>query len=294
MTTYQDIWYQSADGLKLYARDYPNESSELTLLCMHGLTRNSADFEPLCEQLHSSYRLVVPDQRGRGRSDYDTDPANYQPVTYVQDMFLLIEKLQLKNVVLIGTSMGGLMGMMMLAMKPKKIIGLVLNDIGPEVATEGLERIKSYVGKSKPVKTWEDAVTRVMSTSKAAFPKFTTQDWKNFTHRLYSENAQGQPMLSYDPAIAVPIAKDNDNAVPPNLWPLFAAVKNVPSLLIRGALSDILSMDCVKEMQVRVPTMGFVNIADVGHAPILDEPVAVSAIKEFLTTLTVGHHESRK
>ena len=158
MANYDDVWYSSHDGLNLYARDYSkalkNNKDAITLLCMHGITRNSADFEDICNELADRYRLIVVDQRGRGLSDYDPNPTNYNPLVYVQDMFLLLEKLKLSSVVLLGTSMGGTMAMIMAAMNPDKVQGLIINDIGPEIGKTGLERLKGYVGKSAPVSNW--------------------------------------------------------------------------------------------------------------------------------------------
>ena len=142
MKDYQDIWYESDDGLKLYARDYSNTGAKLTILCMHGLTRSSSDFEDLAPLLQENYRVISVDQRGRGNSDWDTDPSNYTTLRYVTDMFSLIDALSLKNIVMIGTSMGGFMGMVMISMKPELFSGAVINDIGPVVSKSGLDRIR--------------------------------------------------------------------------------------------------------------------------------------------------------
>ena len=282
MQDYEDIWYHSEDGLRLYARDYVCKGAPLTLLCMHGLTRNSADFEPLCEYLAPDYRMIVVDQRGRGKSERDIEPANYHPATYVQDMFRLIDTLQLTNLVLVGTSLGGLMAMIMNALRPGAFKAVVINDIGPVVEPEGLERIKKYVGKIPPAKSWDEAVANIRRLNEQAFPHFQLADWQQFTRRLYAENDQGIPELLYDPAIFLPLAADEGNAVPPDLWPAFEQLRDVPTLLIRGALSDILSAETSAEMLRRKPDLQFVEIADVGHAPILDEPAVVQAISCFL------------
>ena len=159
MSNYTDVWYQSTDGLKLYARDYPcragGVAQKATILCMHGLTRNSADFAGLAEHLSERFHVLSVDQRGRGRSEYDSVTSNYTPIIYVQDMFTLLDHLGLGEVILVGTSMGGLMSMLMAAMQPGRVRAIVLNDIGPELDPRGLERIKSYVGKSRPVSNWE-------------------------------------------------------------------------------------------------------------------------------------------
>ncbi len=153
MTDYRDLWYQSPDGLKLYARDYPGPAGSTLppALCMHGLTRNSADFAALADQLSASRRVLSVDQRGRGLSDYDSNTNNYTPATYVQDMFALLDGEGIDRVVLVGTSMGGLMSFLMAAMQPERIAAMIINDIGPEIDPTGLARIQGYVGKSGSV-----------------------------------------------------------------------------------------------------------------------------------------------
>ena len=287
MSKYKDFWYNSEDGLKLYARDYSNTHAKLTLLCMHGLSRNSADFEPFSAHLKADYRLIVVDQRGRGRSDYDSNPQNYSPDVYARDMLTLIDSLSLNNVVLIGTSMGGLIAMIMNALRPDFFAGVVLNDVGPVIDPRGLKRIQSYVGKTASVANWQDAIAYVKQQNQLAFPDYQQSDWEKFAQRIFREDEQGIPQLCYDPAIATP-AKDasgnntDDNYVPPDLWPLFELLSALPCLTIRGELSDILSRECFTEMQRKHPSMLAVEVKDVGHAPMLDEPDALAAIKEFL------------
>ncbi len=284
-TMYEEVTYQSDDGLTLYARDYPKHPPAQTLLCMHGLTRNSSDFEPLCDYLHQEYRIVSVDQRGRGRSQYDPNIDNYQPARYVQDMFTLIEHLGLDKPVLVGTSMGGLMAMIMQATQVDGFAGLILNDIGPEVNPAGLARIASYVGKSEPVSNWDEAVSQVKLTNQAAFPAYSDDQWRAFAARLYRENDQGVPVLQYDSSIAKPMDDGNTEAVAPDLWPVFEACRSLPVLVIRGELSDILHPDCVSRMHDRHPGMQSVEVPGVGHAPMLDEPLAVDAIQRFLQEL---------
>ena len=282
MADYQDIYYQSQDGLRLYARDYAHGSPKATILCMHGLTRNSADFEGIANHLAPDYRLVVVEQRGRANSEWDPTPENYQPAVYVQDMFTLLDQLQLDSVVLMGTSLGGLMSMIMSAMQPERIRAVIMNDIGPVVNPAGLERIKGYVGKSGPVANWDDAIAEQQSINGREFPDFSDAQWLGFVKALYRENADGVPVLAYDPAISKPMLEDQDSAVPPDLWPAFDALKPLPTLVIRGELSDILARDCVSEMRSRKPDLVFAEIPNRGHAPILDEPGSIAAIDQFL------------
>lgn len=285
MTNYDDIYYESSDGLQLYARDYPCTNSELaapeTILCMHGLTRNSADFANLATHLCVRYRVICVDQRGRGKSDYDRTVGNYTPLIYVQDMFSLLDKLELDKIILIGTSMGGLMSFLMTAMQGPRIRAMVINDIGPEVDPAGLDRIKSYVGKGEAVTSWADAINQSRILNGAAFPDFSEQQWLEFTRALYKDE-HGVPVLAYDPAIATPMADEESGAVPPDLWPVFEASAGTPTLVIRGELSDILSRACVASMQTRREDLQFVEVPGRGHAPTLDEPECRSAIDQFL------------
>ena len=291
MTDYNDFWYSSHDGLRLYARDYSrvlNEDKKAkTILCMHGLTRNSADFEDICNQLADRYRLIVVDQRGRGLSDYDPDPTNYTPLVYVQDMFSLLKKLELSEVILLGTSLGGIMAMMMAAMKPEMVQAIIINDIGPEISVKGLDRLKKYVGKSTPVKTWEEAAKRTALINKIAFPEANDQDWLKFAKRLYHEDDKGCPIISYDPNIAV-LFTDNkvEKSAAPDLWPVYELILDKPMLLIRGQLSDIIDAECVLKMQQKKPDIEVLEVPNVGHAPLLSEAEVKPRIIKFLNSVT--------
>lgn len=283
---YRDYYYNSADGLRLYARDYPctglNGDSAPTLLCMHGLSRNSKDFAGLAEMLSNYYRVIAVDQRGRGRSDYDPNSDNYQPAIYCQDMFTLLDSLGIDEVSVIGTSMGGLMSFIMTTLAPTRIKSLVINDIGPEVDPVGLARIQSYVGKLAPPETWDAAVAQVKSINGPAFPDFSEAEWISFTRNLYIESGQGKPKLDYDASISKPMDASQTAAVPPDLWQFFDATLSKPMLLVHGALSDILADDCVAKMQSKHPTMQYLRLENRGHAPTLDEPESRLAIANFL------------
>lgn len=286
MTQYKDLWYTSDDGLKLYARDYSgvldkNENAK-TILLMHGLTRNSADFEDICEALAVDYRLIVVDQRGRGLSAYDPNPANYNPLIYVQDMFVLLNKLELESVILLGTSMGGIMAMMMAAMKPDMVESLIINDVGPEIAKPGLDRLKKYMGKSAPVSNWDEAVKQTALINSIAFPNADEHFWTKFAKRLYREDETGRPVLAHDLNIAVPLMDTDASAVAPELWPVFELIVDKPLLLIRGELSDIIDVACVDRMQKMKPDMEFLEIPNIGHAPLLNEAKVDEVILSFL------------
>lgn len=285
MTEYRDLWYHAADGLRLYARDYPGPTAKAPVaLCMHGLTRNSADFAGLAPWLARHYRVLVADQRGRGNSGYDPVTANYQPGTYVRDMFTLLEQQQVAQTLLVGTSMGGLMAMLMAAAQPARASALILNDIGPEVEPAGLARIKGYVGKSPPVSNWNEAEAQIRALNAAAFPDFSERQWSDFARALYRE-VDGKPELAYDPAIARPLAASDSSAVPPDLWSVFDAIRTLPILLLRGEHSDLLGRDCVAQMRRRKPDLEVAEIPHRGHAPTLDEPDSRLAIERFIASL---------
>ncbi|MDZ7686351.1 MAG: alpha/beta hydrolase [Gammaproteobacteria bacterium] len=255
------------------------------MLCMHGLTRNAADFEDVCENLPTGVRAIAVDQRGRARSEYDPNPGNYLPASYVQDMFTLIDHLGLERVVLFGTSLGGLMAMMMNAMKPGFFKGVILNDIGPVINPEGLDRIKGYVGKGEPMASWEEAAELLKANNKSSRDALANDGWMRFAKRTCEETEDGRVRLAYDPKISEPIGDDEENAVPPDLWPVFDQLQDVPLLVIRGELSDILHPDTVAGMQRRKPDMEVLEVPGVGHAPILDEPGVMEKVSAFVKAL---------
>jgi len=279
MASYQDIRFASADGrLTLYARDYGGGG--MPVLCLHGLTRNSADFGALAGHLSLRYRVIAPDVRGRGLSDYDPEPMNYLPPVYVQDVYALLAHMGITRCAVIGTSMGGIMGMIMGMTAPQGLIGLVLNDVGPELDAAGLTRIGSYTGKGGPVRDWAEAAERCRMTNAVAFPDYAGADWLAFAHRTYRQTPEG-PAPAYDPDIAVPF-KAAEGAAPPDMWAMWDRLGDLPILSIRGDLSDLLTPVTVAAMQTRHPGMRAVTVPGRGHAPMLDEPPALAAIDAFL------------
>lgn len=282
--TFADLTFPSADGrLQLYARDYPGQDP--ALLMMHGLTRNSADFANLAEHLIGRHRLVVPDQRGRGRSDFDPDPANYLPPVYCADMLALISRLGLDRPVLVGTSMGGLMAMAMAAVAPRNFRGLILNDAGPDLNPTGLARIAAYIGRNMAVRDWQEAAAYTREINGAAFPRYDEQGWMRFAERIFVEQPQTGLRLAYDPAIAVPLAALEGTSTLPDLWPLWEQLRGLPVLLIRGELSDVLTVQAVARMKGTHTGLHVCTVPHVGHAPMLDEPEAIAAIAQFLAEL---------
>ncbi len=286
MSAFDEHYYTSRDGLRLFARDYTHANPRATILCLHGLTRNSADFAELCAALHDDFRLIAVDQRGRGNSAYDPNPENYNPLVYSRDMFDLLDGLGIAQVVVIGTSMGGIISMVMGSMDASRFRAVVLNDIGPVIDPAGLDRIRGYVGKLEPVNTWTDAEAQVAATNAIAFPDYGAADWRRFARKLYREDPTGRPVVAHDPAIAGSLRDRAEAPAVPDLWPAFDVLADIPVLVVRGATSDILAPACVTEMRRRRPDLEAVEIPDRGHAPMLDEPAALAALRGFLATVT--------
>ena len=180
----------------------------------------------------------------------------------------------------IGTSMGGLMAMVLAAMQPALVAGIVLNDVGPEVERAGLERIRGYAGKAAPVRSWPEAVALVRGVYGAALPELSDERWERIARLSYRADAQGVPQADADPLIGEPLR--NSDCAAPNLWPLWGALAKVPMLAIRGAHSDILSAATLARMQREKPDLRVLTVANRGHAPLLDEPQCVAAIERFL------------
>lgn len=282
--TYEDRYWTSSDGLNLHYRNYPGPdgaAAKLPVLCMHGLTRNARDFAALAESLAATRRVIVPEMRGRGMSDYAPDSDTYSPVTYVADVEKLLAEQGITRFVVVGTSMGGLMTMLMAAAKPGRMAAVVMNDIGPEVDAAGLARISGYVGQGRSYPTWVHAARGLAEGHGAAFPDYDLDQWLDLAKRTMVVSQNGRIVFDYDMAIAEPFAKPG-NAAPPNLWLAFEGLRDVPMLLVRGELSDLLSPDTVKQMGARNPAMRVVTVPRVGHAPTLDEPEVRHAIHALL------------
>lgn len=284
---YVDRRFTSPDGLSLYARDYApgGGPTKLPVIAIHGLTRNSADFGGIAPELaRAGRRVLAVDVRGRGQSDRAPDPMTYQPAVYAKDVLALMEQAGIERAVFLGTSMGGLITMALAAIRSKVIAAAIINDVGPEVAKEGLARIAAYAGQPVDTPTWAAAAEYAKRHNAVALPHYSDADWDAFARRVFREGPEGAPILDYDPDISVPIRAMGAKGLVPNLWPMFGRLaKGRPTLLIRGATSDLLSAPIAAKMRKRAPTMAYAEVPGVGHAPMLDEPEAKSAIFEFLS-----------
>jgi pimeloyl-ACP methyl ester carboxylesterase len=280
---YEDRYWTSSDGLNLHYRNYPGpeEGDGLPVLCLHGLTRNARDFSGLAETLAARHRVIVPEMRGRGLSDYAPVSDSYNPLVYVADVEKLLAEEGITRFIAIGTSMGGLMTMLLAEAQPGRIAAVVMNDIGPVVEAEGLARISGYVGQGRSYPTWVHAARGLEAVHAPAFPDYGLDQWLDMAKRTMVVSQNGRITFDYDMAIAEPFAKPG-NAAPANLWLAFEALRDVPMLLVRGELSDLLDPETVKQMAVRNPAMRAITVPRVGHAPTLDEPEVRAAIHALL------------
>jgi pimeloyl-ACP methyl ester carboxylesterase len=275
-----DYWYDSGDGLRLYSRVYAGPVAQApVVLCLHGLMRNGRDFAVLATHLAQRHRVIVPDVRGRGLSARDPDSSRYRIDIYLNDVQELLRGLGVTQVALIGTSMGGLMGMMLSWLQPGLVTALVLNDVGPELEARGLERIRGYAGRAPPVSSWEGALAQVRRTYASAWPDLSAPRWEEVARLSYRANAQGVPVEDADPRVADALRGSTPS---PDLWPLWQALAGLPVLVIRGAHSDLLSEATLARMQREKPDLAVLTVANRGHAPLLDEPGCVAAIDRAL------------
>lgn len=282
--------WTSSDGLRLSAREYAavgdhgDLNGRLPIVCLHGLTRNARDFESLAPVLAAQGRRVLAaDVRGRGRSAWSPDPTTYVLPVYIRDVLEMAAALNLSRAVFVGTSMGGLITLGVATVAPGLVAAAVLNDVGPEIAPEGLRRITAYTGGLPDVDDWAQAAAYAAEINAAAFPHYGPQDWAVFARRLFREDAEGRPVLDYDPAIAIPM-RAPVGAPAPDLWPMFTAVAaERPVMLVRGETSDILAPTTVTRMREAVPALEVVEAQRVGHAPTLSEPDVLPALRAFLS-----------
>jgi pimeloyl-ACP methyl ester carboxylesterase len=276
---------KSADGaIDLHLLDLGPRDAALTVLCLHGFTRNAADFDVVGAHLAQRYRVLIPSQRGRGKSGWDSDAANYQPGAYAADMFALLDQLGVERVAIIGTSMGGIIAMVMASIQPERLVGVVLNDIGTEMTVGGIQRLYAMLGDRTPPADWDEAVAKTRQTNASELPDYDDADWQAFSRRLYRE-ASGVPVPDYDPAILAALDGMDPNVPPPDLWSLWSGLEKIPVLVVRGALSEIITANNLEAMRARHPRLTSVTVPRRGHAPMLDEPEAMQAIDTFLAAL---------
>ena len=244
MAEWQDRYWNSSDGLRLHYRDYAGPAEQPPILCLPGLTRNARDFEPVADRLAGAWRVIA-------------------------------------DAVFFGTSLGGLVTMLMSGSDPERIAGAMINDIGPVVEPAAIERLRTYVGKGGRWTSWTDAALAAAAINRIAFPHYTAEDWDRFVRRLCSERADGSIQPDYDMAIAKPFATDS-GAPDFDPWPLLEGLVDKPVLIVRGETSDLFSAQTADRMLDALPKAELVTVPGIGHAPVLDEPEAVAGIDRLL------------
>lgn len=281
MADYENGLWWSNDGLRLHYRAYDGPDDRPPILCLHGLTRNARDWEPVADRLAGDWRLYVLEMRGRGESAYATDPMTYVPLTYVQDVEAFLASLNISRYVAFGTSLGGIVTMLQAATNPERLAGVLLNDIGPVIEEDGVERIRGYVGKGGNYPTWLHAARALRTGFGDIYPKWELDDWLAMAKRLCKVQPSGRIGYDYDMRIAEPFRVPGGEAGF-DMWTAFAGLKDVPTTLVRGGHSEILSEATAREMQRRKPDLAIATVPDVGHAPVLNEPEAEAAIDALL------------
>jgi pimeloyl-ACP methyl ester carboxylesterase len=289
MSNYTEISFTSDDGLRLYARDYAASAgpARLPVICIHGLTRNSADFDELAPLLAAlSRRVLAVDVRGRGHSQRDPNHENYTPAVYAGDVAKLMSDLGIARAVFVGTSMGGLITMTLAAQHIELVAAAIINDIGPVLSEKGLARIAGYAGKTASLASWEDAAGYVKDINLCAFPDNLDEEWGKWARRAFEQDAEGRLCPRYDPniAIAMQTGKLRTTSLAGRMAFRRLARKR-PVLLVRGELSDLLEVRQADWMRRAATNMEYVEVPKVGHAPMLTEPAALEAIVAFLATV---------
>ncbi len=286
MAAYENRYWWSNDGIRLHARDYaPRDpvaaEGRPPIICLPGLTRNARDFDALADRLSAEWRVLVVNLRGRGESGYAKDPMSYVPLVYVQDVEKLLGEIGCARYVAIGTSLGGIVTMLLAGAARETLVGAVLNDVGPDIDPAGLARIRSYVGKSNTWPTWMHAARAVAESNADAYPDYGISEWLVMAKRLYRLNASGRIVLDYDMKIAEPFRLPGNEAGP-DMWRALDRLAGVPLVIVRGERSDILSQPVAERMAAALEGTTLVTVSGVGHAPTLDEPAALAAIDALL------------
>lgn len=271
----------AADGVRLHLRDYAGDENRPPLVCLPGLTRNVRDYADLAERLAGEWRVIAMDLRGRGESGRAEDWASYVPAIYLTDVEAALDALEIDRFLGVGTSLGGLVLMMLAAKSPARLAGLVLNDVGPAIEPAGLTRIRGYVGRASSHPTWLHAARAVAEANADVYPDWQLDDWLAMAKRTHRLTDKGKVVLDYDLRIAEPFKVAGAEA-PADLWPALDALAGVPLLVVRGERSDVLSPATTARMLAVVPGAEEVVVPRVGHAPTLGEAEAVAGVERLL------------
>ncbi len=270
------------DGTRLHALHWgPHDASATPLLCLPGLTRNGRDFEPVATEFSSMRSVIAVDLRGRGKSGH-ADPATYRPDVELADTITLLDRLRIERVAVLGTSRGGIVGVLMANLHPNRIAGLFLVDVGAKLEPEGLLRIAGYLGKPTQFVSWSEAAVALKKSSHG-FDGVDDATWQAAARRIYVErNGTIQPDYDMGLASNFPSAADINEGKIADLWPLVPALTKIPLGLLRGSGSDLLSQTTVQKMKEALPHLLHAKVPGRGHVPFLDEPESIAAIREWL------------
>ncbi|MGE0733661.1 MAG: alpha/beta fold hydrolase [Alphaproteobacteria bacterium] len=286
---YSEYRFRAQDGLSLYYRAYGDALAEATpVVCLPGLSRNSKDFHTVALRLAARRRVICPDFRGRGRSDYDPNWQNYQPTTYVGDMRHLLVAAGIPGAALIGTSLGGFVALGLNAMAPGLVAGILLNDVGPDVNRGGLKRIADYLSNDVPLPSI-DAAAALLKQRLPDLSFTTEREWLDFADATYRKTDDGTYRFNWDVNLAKGLQQGKVEI--PDLWPLYRAAALRPLLILRGAKSDVLSAATFERMANEVPAAMAVTVPGVGHAPHLSEAPVAAAIDAWLGAVDAAHHD---
>ena len=282
MAAGRSLFVTAQDGLRLHLRAYgARASGALPVVCLPGLARTAADFESLAATLSSDRQVLAVDYRGRGKSDYDHNPANYNLQVELADLLAVLTAFGIGRAVFIGTSRGGILTMLLAVARPSAIAGCVLNDIGPVIELSGLLRIKSYVGKLPQPGSFPEAADVLQQRFGSHFPKWGDADWLAFARRTFKE-ANGRLLPDHDIKLATILDGITPERPLPPLWKEFDALARVPVMMVRGTNSDILSAATVEAMRARRLSLDVVEVADEGHTPRLTDPQTAGRIAAFI------------
>ncbi len=284
MAGFTDIHWWSNDGVRLHARDYPGDPAAVPLICVPGLTRNARDFAGFADRWSGGRRVIAVDLRGRGESGYAKDALSYVPLTYVQDIERLLAEQGIARFAMVGTSLGGIVTMLLAGPARGRLAGAILNDIGPAIEPAGLSRIRGYVGKASTWPTWLHAARCVEESNRDVYPDWALEDWLAMAKRLYRVNSAGRIVLDYDLRIAEPFRVPGAETGP-DMWSALAGLEGLPVAILRGALSDLLGAATAERMAAALPGAELVTVPGVGHTPLLTEPAAEAGIARWLERL---------
>jgi pimeloyl-ACP methyl ester carboxylesterase len=289
-TGFASLFVSAADGLRLHVRRYGERGRGLPIVCLPGLTRNGSDFHELASALSRGpdARMVITiDSRGRGRSDYDTDPDNYSFPVELADVIAVITALEIGPALFIGTSRGGILAMLLGSARPAAIAGVILNDIGPVIDVQGLMRIKGYAGKLPTPRDYDEGASILRRLGDAQFPGLSDEAWMAQAKHTWRPD-KASMVLTYDPKLAHTLENvDLERPLPP-LWTQFDSLARVPMMVVHGGKSDILSVATVDAMRERRLDIDVLEVPNQGHAPLLVEPEVIARISAFVMLCDVS------